>query len=189
MKRGRTTLTEIKWADIHSLALQGAQPPRVALTIHPIFPNKQAHKCISTEISFNLNLIHWTNLTLMVFLSTLHGATPPGWGPLVPWWDCYSRSCNTIGSPFFRLRIVLILANLVIALEGNIFKMETRAMQIRLLTATPGLGRPTNGTGAHTSANSISPPCRNEFTHLLIHHSCCWINWTHTSQQRPNRVW
>lgn len=60
MKWGRTMLTEIKWADIHSgTAGRSAccrhciptppvgAAPRVALAIHPIFPNKQALKCIS----------------------------------------------------------------------------------------------------------------------------------------------
>lgn len=58
----------------------------------------------------------------------------------------------------FNISHYLLLATPVIALKGEILKMEAGAVQFRCPTATPGLGRPTNETpGPARAANDHQP--------------------------------
>lgn len=206
MKRGRTTLTEIKWADILSPALgdaaaccwhcistpcgRPAQPPRVPFRADSSFSNKQAHKYISI-----LNLIQVKSVPskpfkspVRLFCSTYGQHLQPKPLSLLGTWPCITNTFPVFQTKdSFQSLAYLLLATLAIALEGKMLKMESRAVQFRCPTATLGLAS-LQMTRQSPCARlmTISPNCRTGFKYLRINHSGCWINRIDTSEQRPD---
>lgn len=150
----------------HGAWAAGAAPQGWLREPIPSFPTNKHTNIYPFWIWFNLNQCHRTRLILPLASSALPVAAPPAPAPssLTGTWLEILRPYRLPRLPVFQTKDTfntsrsLLLAALVIALEGTILKMENRAVQSRCPTATPRLGRPTNDRpGPPRPANDRQP--------------------------------